>query len=95
MLFSPSAYFGGTAAPMAWDLTRTPAAELRVLCCGDVHPLKEVQEPAPAAYPDPAEYQDLDEQVAREQPVTQAANNRVQGLMGPTGDNPQHRLTGP
>jgi hypothetical protein len=110
MLFSPSACFGGAAAPMAWDLTRTPAAELRVLCCGDVHPFKEAQEPAPVADAAPAGYQDLDGQVARGQRVAQAAsdefrgwakgiagdgNNRAQAVMGSSGAIPQPRLTGP
>jgi uncharacterized protein (DUF2252 family) len=34
---SPFAYFRGSAAVMAWDLSRTPATGIRVQACGDCH----------------------------------------------------------
>jgi hypothetical protein len=37
MIESPFAYFRGAAAPMAEDLSRTPASGLRVQLCGDAH----------------------------------------------------------
>ncbi len=37
MIASPFAYFRGAAAPMAWDLARTPTADIRVQACGDAH----------------------------------------------------------
>jgi uncharacterized protein (DUF2252 family) len=37
MVESPFAYFRGAAAPMADDLSRTPASGLRVQLCGDAH----------------------------------------------------------
>ncbi len=37
MAASPFAYFRGAAAPMAWDLTRTPTSGIRVQACGDAH----------------------------------------------------------
>jgi uncharacterized protein (DUF2252 family) len=37
MVASPSAYFRGAAAPMAWDLAHTPTTDIRVQCCGDAH----------------------------------------------------------
>ncbi len=37
MAASPFAYFRGAAAPMAWDLARTPTTDIRVQACGDAH----------------------------------------------------------
>src|SRR4051812_31253517 len=37
MAESPFAYFRGAAAPMAGDLSRTPASGLQVQLCGDAH----------------------------------------------------------
>src|SRR5262249_39752792 len=34
---SPFAFFRGSAAVMAWDLSKTPATGLRVQACGDCH----------------------------------------------------------
>src|SRR5580704_3962475 len=34
---SPFAFFRGSAAVMAWDLSRTPATGIRVQACGDCH----------------------------------------------------------
>jgi uncharacterized protein (DUF2252 family) len=34
---SPFAYFRGSAAVMAWDLSKTPATGIRVQACGDCH----------------------------------------------------------
>ena len=34
---SPFAFFRGSAAVMAWDLSRTPASSARVQACGDCH----------------------------------------------------------
>src|SRR5215510_9482852 len=34
---SPFAFFRGSAALMAWDLSRTPATGIRVQACGDCH----------------------------------------------------------
>jgi hypothetical protein len=98
MLFSPSAYFGGTAAPMAWNLAVTEHGPLFLQ-------LVEAQEPAHAAYADPSEW------VAREQRMAQAATDefpgwpkgiatdgddgRVQSVMEQPGANLQPRLTGP
>ena len=98
MLFSPSAYSGGTAAPMAWHLAVTEHGPLFLQ-------LAEAQEPALAAYADPSEW------VAREQRMAQAATDefpgwakgiaadgddgRVQAVMEHSGANLQPRLTGP
>ena len=37
MIVSPFTCFRGTAAIMAWDLSRTPTTGLTVQCCGDAH----------------------------------------------------------
>ena len=37
MIVSPFTFFRGSAAIMAWDLSRTPTTGLRVQCCGDAH----------------------------------------------------------
>jgi len=37
MIVSPFAFYRGTAAIMACDLSRTPTTGLRVQCCGDAH----------------------------------------------------------
>jgi uncharacterized protein (DUF2252 family) len=37
MIVSPFTFYRGTAAIMAWDLSRTPTTGLRVQCCGDAH----------------------------------------------------------
>jgi Uncharacterized protein conserved in bacteria (DUF2252) len=37
MAASPFAYYRGAAAPMAWDLARTPSSGIRVQACGDAH----------------------------------------------------------
>ena len=37
MLVSPFTFYRGSAAIMAWDLSRTPTTGLRVQCCGDAH----------------------------------------------------------
>src|SRR3954465_1622830 len=37
MIASPFTFFRGSAAIMAWDLSRTPTTGLRVQCCGDAH----------------------------------------------------------
>ncbi|MSW95514.1 MAG: DUF2252 domain-containing protein [Actinobacteria bacterium] len=37
MLVSPFTFLRGSAAVMAWDLSRAPTADLRVQCCGDAH----------------------------------------------------------
>src|SRR5436190_857478 len=37
MIVSAFTFYRGTAAIMAWDLSRTPATGLRVQCCGDAH----------------------------------------------------------
>ncbi len=37
MIVSPFTFYRGSAAIMAWDLSRTPTTELRVQCCGDAH----------------------------------------------------------
>src|SRR5271170_8327927 len=34
---SPFAFFRGSAAVMAWDLSKTPATGLRIQACGDCH----------------------------------------------------------
>src|SRR5271157_4610208 len=34
---SPFAFFRGSAAVMAWDLSKTPATGIRVQACGDCH----------------------------------------------------------
>jgi len=34
---SPFAFFRGSAAVMAWDLSKTPVTEIRVQACGDCH----------------------------------------------------------
>src|SRR5271154_7075764 len=34
---SPFAFFRGSAAVVAWDLSRTPATGIRVQACGDCH----------------------------------------------------------
>ena len=34
---SPFAFFRGSAAVMAWDLSRTPVTGIRVQACGDCH----------------------------------------------------------
>lgn len=104
MLFTPSAYFGGAAAPMAWHLAVTKDGPVFLQ-------LEEGQEPALAACADPSEYQHQGEQVAREQRITQAATDeflgrakavaadgddgRVQAVMEQSGANLQPRLTGP
>jgi hypothetical protein len=105
MLFSPSAYFGGVAAPTAWHLAITADEPLFLQ-------LQDAQEPTLAAYADPSEYQHQGEQSARKQPMTKAAtaeflgwakgiaadvvaNGRVQAVMRSSGVNPQPRLTGP
>ncbi len=37
MIASAFGYFRGAAAPMAWDLARTPTSGIRVQACGDAH----------------------------------------------------------
>ena len=37
MIVSPFTFYRGSAAIMAWDLSRTPTTGLRVQCCGDAH----------------------------------------------------------
>src|SRR5436309_13580375 len=37
MVASPFAYFRGAAAPMAWDLSRSPASGIRVQALGGEH----------------------------------------------------------
>jgi uncharacterized protein (DUF2252 family) len=37
MIVSPFTFYRGSAAIMAWDLSRTPTTALRVQCCGDAH----------------------------------------------------------
>src|SRR5271170_1206720 len=37
MQLSPFAFFRGSAAVMAWDLSKTPATGLRIQACGDCH----------------------------------------------------------
>ncbi len=37
MIVSPFTFYRGSAAIMAWDLSSTPTAGLRVQCCGDAH----------------------------------------------------------
>ncbi len=37
MVASPFSYYRGSAAQMAWDLSRTPTTDIRVQCCGDAH----------------------------------------------------------
>jgi uncharacterized protein (DUF2252 family) len=37
MIVSPFTFYRGSAAIMAWDLSHTPTAGLRVQCCGDAH----------------------------------------------------------
>src|SRR4051812_11274768 len=37
MIVSPFSFYRGSAAIMAWDLSHTPTAGLRVQCCGDAH----------------------------------------------------------
>ena len=102
MLFSPSAYFGGVAAPAMWHLAPTKDEPLLL-------ELKEAQDPALAAYP--GERQHQGERVARGQPMTQAVtgdllgwpksiaaggnDGRVQAVMELSGANPRPRLTGP
>jgi hypothetical protein len=107
MLFSPSAYFGGTAAPMAWRLARTQDEPLLLQ-------LGEAQEPALTASAEPGEpgeSQQPGRPVARRQRVTQAASGafsgwptgsaadgtsgRVQTVMELPGASPRPRLTGP
>jgi hypothetical protein len=97
MLFSPSACFGGTAAPVAWDFAHTPAAELRVLCRGGVHLLKESQEPVAAAYSDPSEYEGQVERVAkgpvaRGQRVTMHANEKFSGSARGIAGDPNNQV---
>jgi hypothetical protein len=62
MLFSPSAFFGGTAAPIAWHLAVTQDGPLSLR-------LAEAQEPALAAYP--SEGQRQGERVAAERVATE------------------------
>jgi Uncharacterized protein conserved in bacteria (DUF2252) len=104
MLFSPSAYFGGTAAPMAWHLAATEDGPLFLR-------LTETQEPTLAANAEPSEYQHQGERVAREQRMAQAATDefvgwakgiaaggddgRVPSVIEESGANLQPRLTGP
>jgi hypothetical protein len=104
MLFSPSACFGGVAAPTAWRLALTQDEPLLLQ-------LQEAQEPALAAFSDRSEYQHHGEPVARGQRMTQVAtdefpgwpkgiaadgnNGRVQTVTELSGANPQPRLTGP
>ena len=102
MLFSPSAYFGGAAAPMAWRLALTKEAPLL---------LQPEKARGPALAPYPGECQHQGESVAGGQPKTQAAtgdchgwakgiagdvdNGPVRTVMELSGANPQPRLTGP
>ena len=102
MLFSPSAYLGGAAAPMAWRRALTKDEPL-------VLQLEQAQEPAPAAYPGQRQHQG--ERVAEGQPTARAAtgdcpgwangiaggvdDGRVPVVMEPSGASPQPRLTGP
>jgi hypothetical protein len=104
MLFSPSACFGGTAAPMAWDLAHAPTAGLRVLCDGSVHLLNEAPEPAAEAYPDPAQCQRQRQQAAqaanedssgRARGIAVDPNNRGRAVMESSGASPRPPLTGP
>jgi hypothetical protein len=104
MLFSPSAYFGGTAAPTAWHRAVAAGKPLFLQ-------LKEAQESALAASCDPSGYQLQGERMAGVQQVTQAAtgdclgwakgiaadghDGRVQAVAELSGANPQPRLTGP
>jgi hypothetical protein len=104
MLFSPSAYFGGAAAPTAWHLAVTEGEPLFLQ-------LREAQEPALAASSDLSDHQHQGERVARAQRMTQAAtgefpgwakgiaadpnDRRVQTVMELSGANLQPRLTGP
>jgi uncharacterized protein (DUF2252 family) len=37
MIVSPFTFYRGSAAIMAWDLSRAPTTGLRVQCCGDAH----------------------------------------------------------
>ena len=101
MLFSPSAYLGGAAAPMAWRRALTKDEPLFLQ-------LKQVQEPAPAAYPGESQHQG--ERVAEGQPTTQAAtgdcpgwaegiagvdDSQVPAVMELSGASLRPRLTGP
>jgi len=102
MLFSPSAFFGGTAAPMAWHLAVTEEGPLSLR-------LAEALEPALAAYP--SEGQRQGERVATEQRMTRAAagefpgwakgvaadgdDGRVPAAMEQSGADLRPRLTGP
>jgi hypothetical protein len=104
MLVSPSAYFGGTAAPVAWHLAVTEDGPLSLR-------LAESQESALAAYADPSEDQHQGERVATEQRMAPAAageflgwakgiaadgdDGRVRAVMEQSGANLQPRLTGP
>jgi hypothetical protein len=104
MLFSPSACFGGTAAPVAWHLAVTEDGPLFLR-------LGELQEPARAACADPGEYQHQGELVAGEQPMTQAVTgefcgwakgiaasadgSQVQAVTEQPGADLQPPLTGP
>jgi hypothetical protein len=106
MLFSPSACFGGTAAPMAWHLAVMEDGPL-------VLRLGEAQEPALAACADPGEYQHQGVRAAGGQRnrMAQAAagefsgwakgiaasadGSRVQAVTEQPGANLQPRLTGP
>jgi hypothetical protein len=102
MLFSPSAYLGGAAAPMAWRRALTKDEPLFLQ-------LKEAPEPALAAYPGECQHQG--EWVAEGRPTTQAEAGDCLGwargiagdvddywaraVMEQSGASPQPRLTGP
>ena len=102
MLFLPSAYFGGVAAPMAWQLALTTDEPLLL------QPGK-VQEAALAAYPGECQHQG--DRVDEGRPTIQAAtgdrlgwakgiardvdDGRVQAVMELSGADLQPRLTGP
>jgi len=102
MLFLPSAYFGGVAAPMAWHFALTEDGPLRLQ-------LKKAQDSVLAAYPGECQHQG--ERVTEGQPTTQPAagdclgwakgiaggvdDGRAQAVMELSGANLQPRLTGP
>jgi hypothetical protein len=104
MLFSPSAYSGGPAAPTAWQLAVTEGEPLFLQ-------LREAQQSALAAPSGLSDHQHQGERVARGQRMTQAAtgefpgwakgiaadgnDRRVQPVMELSGANLQPRLTGP